>query len=57
MEIHLVGTELFQVYGERDRQTDSQTDMTELVVTFGNFAKAPKNVSAVVSSNAYMIAV
>jgi hypothetical protein len=25
-------------------RTDGQTDMTELIVAFGNFAKAPKNV-------------
>jgi hypothetical protein len=49
MKIRLVGTEMFQADGE--------TDMTKLMVTFGNFAKAPKNLSAVVSSIACMITV
>jgi hypothetical protein len=35
MKIRLVGTELLHA--------DSQRDMTELIVAFRNFAKAPKN--------------
>ena len=33
------------------RRTDGQTDMTKLMVTFRNFANAPKNVSALKGSN------
>jgi len=29
--------------GQTDRQTDTHTDMTNLIVAFCNFAKAPKN--------------
>ena len=39
MKIRPVGDELFHA----DRQTDGQTDMTELIFTFRNFAKAPTN--------------
>ena len=35
MEIHLVGAEFFHV--------DTQTDMTQLILAFNNFMKAPKN--------------
>jgi hypothetical protein len=35
MKIHTVGAELFQA--------DGRTDMTNLIVAFRNFAKAPKN--------------
>jgi hypothetical protein len=35
MKIHPVGAELFHANG--------RTDMTKLIVAFGNFAKAPKN--------------
>ena len=34
MEIRQVGFELFNA--------DGQTDMTKLIITFGNFAKTPK---------------
>ena len=36
MKIRLVGAALFHA--------DGQTDMTELIVGFGNFVNAPKNV-------------
>jgi hypothetical protein len=36
-KIHPVGTEFYHA----DVQTDSQTDMTKLVVVFRNFANAP----------------
>ena len=40
MKIRPVGAELFRA----DRQTrDRQTDMTNLIVAFHNFANAPKN--------------
>jgi hypothetical protein len=39
MNMHPVGTELLHGNG----QTDGQTDMTKLIVAFGNFAKAPGN--------------
>jgi hypothetical protein len=39
MKITLVTTELFNA----DRQTDRQTDMTELIAVFRNFANAPRN--------------
>ena len=39
IKIRPVGTELFHA----DRQTDRKTDMTKVMVTFRNFANAPKN--------------
>ena len=36
-----LGAELF--HAETDRQTDRQTKMTKLIVSFRNFANAPKN--------------
>jgi len=41
MKICPVGDELFYEEGRRVRQTDSQTDVTKLIVTFLNFLKAP----------------
>jgi len=41
MEIRPVGAELFHA----GRRTDGRTDMTKLIVSFHNFAKAPKNIS------------
>ena len=38
MKIRPMGAELFHA----DRRTDGQTDMTQLIVTFRNFANAPK---------------
>ena len=38
MQIQPVGAELFHA----DTHTDGRTDMTKLVVAFGNFANAPK---------------
>ena len=38
MKIHPVGAELFHA----DRRTYGQTNMTELIVAFSNFANAPK---------------
>jgi hypothetical protein len=40
MEISAVGAELFHAGG----QTDGQTDMNRLIVSFRNLALAPKNV-------------
>ena len=40
MKILSVGAELFHV---EDRRTDRQTDMTNLIEDFRNFAAAPKN--------------
>jgi hypothetical protein len=42
MKIRPVGAELFRADGHRDIRTDGQTDFTELIVAFRNFAKAPK---------------
>jgi len=42
MKIRPVGAELFHA----DRQTDSWTDMTELIAHFQNFANAPKKQQA-----------
>jgi hypothetical protein len=43
MKILPVGAELFHADGEtKSRQTKIQTDVTKLIVTFNNFAKAPK---------------
>jgi len=39
MKIRPVGAELFHV----ERRTDERTDMTKLIVSFRNFAKALKN--------------
>jgi hypothetical protein len=41
MNIPPAGNELFYV----DSQTDRQTSMTKLIVTFRNFSKASKNYS------------
>jgi len=41
MKIPPVGAELFYA----DRRTDGQTDMTNLIVAFGNFAEALKNLA------------
>jgi hypothetical protein len=38
MKIRPVGAEVFHADGQKDRQTDT----TELIVTFRNFANAPK---------------
>jgi hypothetical protein len=38
MKIRRVGAELFR----EDGRTDRQTDMTKLIITFRNFANAPK---------------
>jgi hypothetical protein len=40
MKIYSVGAEF-----HADRQTDGQTDMMKLIVTFHNFANAPKKCS------------
>jgi hypothetical protein len=38
-----VGAELFHANGRQtNRQTDRQADMTKIVITFHNFANAPK---------------
>jgi len=39
VKIPTVGAGLFHAEGQRDRQTD----MTNLIVTFRNYANAPKN--------------
>jgi len=41
MKIRPVGSELFNVEGWKDEQTE--TDTMTLTVAFGNFANAPKN--------------
>jgi hypothetical protein len=38
-----VGAELFHADGRRNGRTDTQTDMTKLIVAFRNFANSPKN--------------
>lgn len=43
MKMRPVGDELFHAGG----RTDRQTYMTKLIVAFGNFASAPKNVVCV----------
>jgi len=43
MKIRPLRDELFYVDGQTDGQTDQPTDMTKLIVTFRNFAKAHKN--------------
>jgi hypothetical protein len=45
-QIRPVGDGLFQADGRTERHTAGQTDMTKLIVAFGNFAKAPKNLSS-----------
>ena len=39
MKIHPVGAELFHA----DRQMDTRTDTTKVIVTFHNFVNTPKN--------------
>jgi hypothetical protein len=41
-KIRLRGAELFYADEQTDRQTDRQTDMAKPIVTFRNFANAPK---------------
>jgi Fe-S-cluster formation regulator IscX/YfhJ len=47
MKIRPVGAELFHADGQTHRQAEGrtvrQTDMKKLIVTFRNFANAPKN--------------
>ena len=43
MKIRPVGAELSHADKGTDRRTDGRTDMTKLIVTFRNFANAPKN--------------
>jgi hypothetical protein len=42
MKIRPVGADLFHADGEADRWTEGQTGPTNLIVSFLNFAKAPK---------------
>jgi hypothetical protein len=42
MKIRPVGADLFRVGGRADGQTERQTVMTKLTVTYGNFADTPK---------------
>jgi hypothetical protein len=42
MEIRLVGDKMFH----EDRRTGGRTDMTNVIVAFSNFAKAPEEDSA-----------
>jgi hypothetical protein len=42
MNIRPGGAEVFQSDGQTDKQKDGRTDMTNLIVAFRNFAKAPK---------------
>ena len=44
-----MGTELF--YAGRHTETEERTDMTKLIVTFRNFANAPKNSSFTAKTN------
>jgi len=45
VKIRPMGNELFHGGGRTDRQREREreTDMTKLIVTFHNFANAPKN--------------
>jgi len=44
MKIPPVGAELFmRTDGRADRRTDEEIDLTKLIVTFRNFANAPKD--------------
>ena len=43
MSIRSLGVELFHVDGRMKRQTDRQTDISKLIVSFSNLANAPKN--------------
>jgi len=44
MKISPVGAELLHAGGQKDGRTDRQTDMTELLVAFCNFANVPNKV-------------
>jgi hypothetical protein len=37
-----VGAEFFRAERQTDGQADRQTDITKLIVAFGNFANAPE---------------
>jgi len=43
MKIHRVGAELFHADRATGREMDGQTDMTELIFAFRNFANTRKN--------------
>jgi len=43
MKIRQVGAELFHADRPKDRQTDSQPDMSQLTVAFRNLANTLKN--------------
>jgi hypothetical protein len=47
MKIRPVGAELFYADRQRGRQTDGQTDMTQLLVAFGNFTHGLKKLYAI----------
>jgi hypothetical protein len=42
MKIRPVGAEVLHLDGQTNRRTERQTDMTQLIVAFRNFANAPK---------------
>jgi len=44
IKIDSVGDGLFHVDGRTDRRIDVGTDVTKLIVTFCNFANAPRSV-------------
>jgi hypothetical protein len=45
VKIRILGAELFHA----NRQKNGRTDMSRLIITFRNFANAPKNVSLAVA--------
>jgi hypothetical protein len=45
MKIRKMGTELVHADGETEGKTDRRTEMTNLIVVFHNFSKAPKHLS------------
>jgi hypothetical protein len=44
MKIRPVGVELFHADGQTGGQTEGRTDMTNLIVAFRNFVKAPNKI-------------
>ena len=43
MKIYPVGAQLLRAGVQTDRRMEGRTDMTKLIISFRNFANAPKN--------------
>jgi len=52
MKIRPLGAELLHADGRTDGRTDRQTDMTNVIVIYRNFAKAPRECNRSCCTNA-----